>query len=74
MCVECEVKGARIFGRRGYPGLLDMATEGTVIFNNVEKLNKALGPLLCKLAVNGTYWSKARRLDYCFEWNLLCNA
>ncbi|CAE7742509.1 unnamed protein product [Symbiodinium pilosum] len=58
-----EVKGARIFGRRGYPGLLDMATEGTVIFNNVEKLNKALGPLLFKLAVNGTYWSKARRLE-----------
>ncbi|CAE7496982.1 tyrR [Symbiodinium natans] len=62
-CSAVSVKGARIFGRRAYPGLLDLAKEGTLVFNNVDKLNKALLPRVVQLALNGTYWSKAREME-----------
>ena len=57
------MKGARIFGRARSSGLLDLASEGTVVFNDVDKLNKALLPRVLQLAVNGTYWSKAQHKE-----------
>jgi len=62
-CGGVSVKGARIFGRARSSGLLDLASEGTVVFNDVDKLNKALLPRVLQLAVNGTYWSKAQHKE-----------
>ncbi|CAJ1374740.1 unnamed protein product [Effrenium voratum] len=50
--------GARIWGRQGAPGLLDVADEGTLVFNNVHQLNRRLLPAVVQLATNGTYWSR----------------
>ena len=50
--------GVRIFGRPKVQGLLDLAQEGTLIFNNVHRLNKQLLPAVVELANNGTYWSR----------------
>eukprot|EP00435_Cladocopium_sp_Y103_P073655 s200_g44.t1 len=50
--------GVRIFGRPKIQGLLDLDKEGTLIFNNVHRLNKQLMPALVELAQNGTYWSR----------------
>lgn len=50
--------GVRIFGRPKVQGLLDLDKEGTLIFNNVHRLNKQLLPALVELAQNGTYWSR----------------
>ena len=62
-CGGVSVKGARIFGRARSSGLLDLASEGTVVFNDVDKLNKALLPRVLQLAINGTYWSKAQKKE-----------
>ncbi|CAK9073900.1 unnamed protein product [Durusdinium trenchii] len=50
--------GVRIFGRTSSAGLLDSVPEGTLIFNNVHRLNRKLLPSVVQLANNGTYWSR----------------
>eukprot|EP00438_Fugacium_kawagutii_P013796 Skav214475 [mRNA] locus=scaffold1167:203907:222052:+ [translate_table: standard] len=50
--------GKRIFGRPKLQGLLDLDKEGTLIFNNVHRINKQLRPEVAQLANNGTYWSR----------------
>lgn len=53
--------GVRVFGREKVKGLLEVANEGTLIFNNVHRLNKKLLPAVVQLVTNGTYWSKSSK-------------
>lgn len=62
LVMDCEgisKDGRRIFGAKGFPGLLDRASQGTLLLNNAHALNKQLWPELGRLLENGTYTSRA---------------
>ncbi|CAE8657187.1 unnamed protein product [Polarella glacialis] len=67
-CATVSSKAARLFGSPGHPGLsdpkfpcptLDLCERGTLVLNNVDRLNKQLLRQVVGLIATGSYWSSS---------------